>query len=83
MGSVAMYLDGPGQKRRSVKILATEQIRVSAQSVHSRRDHQPSASEIEVRTLVDEQGNIAKQIDYDGYRFKYRDSEILWNLVLG
>lgn len=83
MGSVAMYLEGPGQQRRSVKILSSQLKRIHTGSVDSIRVRNRSISEIEVKTLVDEQGQIAVQTDYDGFRFKYPDSEIPWSLVVG
>ncbi|MGE8225368.1 MULTISPECIES: hypothetical protein [Stenotrophomonas] len=83
MGSVAMYLEGPGQQRRSVSILSRQNKRLFTGSVDSIRIKNRSISEIEVKTLVDENGNIAVQSDYDGFRFKYPDSEIHWSLVIG
>lgn len=36
----------------------------------------PLASEIEMKTLIDANGEIASQVDFDGFRFKYKDSDI-------
>jgi len=41
------------------------------------------SGEIEVRTLIDDEGKIANQIDFDGFKFKYRESEIQWSLLFG
>ncbi len=43
----------------------------------------PKGATVEMRTLIDDQGKIAKQTDFDGFRFKYQDSDIPWNLVFG
>lgn len=83
MASVAMYLEGPGQERRPVKILSTQSTRLRPGITDGIRIVHPSATSIEMRTLIDEEGKIANQIDFDGFRFKYRDSEIPWNLVFG
>lgn len=83
MGSVAMYLEGPGQERRAVSILSRQNKRLFTGSVDSIRIRDRSISEIEVKTLVDKNGKIAIQTDYDGFRFKYPDSEIHWSLVIG
>jgi len=83
MGSVAMYLEGPGQQRRSVRILSSQHKRLQPSGADGIRIRHRSISEIEVKTLVDEDGKIAIQADYEGFRFKYPDSEIPWSLVVG
>lgn len=83
MGSVAMFLEGPGQERRPVKVLSTEQVRLRSGATDGIRIVHPLATQIEVKTLIDADGKIASQVDFDGFRFKYKNSEIPWNLVVG
>lgn len=83
MGSVAMYLEGPGQERRGVKLLATQPMHIKSGLTDGIRFSRPLGQDIEMRTLIDEEGRIAKQIDFDGYRFKFDDSDIPWSLVIG
>lgn len=83
MGSVAMYLEGPGQERRPVKLLSTRTMPVKPGLSDGRRITHRSGGEIEVRTLIDDEGKIANQIDFDGFKFKYGESEILWSLLFG
>lgn len=83
MGSVAMFLEGPGQERRPVKVLSTEQVRLRSGATDGIRIAHPLATQIEVKTLIDADGKIASQVDFDGFRFKYKNSEIPWNLVVG
>lgn len=82
MGSVAMYLEGPGQERRPVKLLSTRTMPVKPGLSDGRRITHRSG-EIEVRTLIDDEGKIANQIDFEGFKFKYRESEIQWSLLFG
>ncbi|WP_132864823.1 hypothetical protein [Stenotrophomonas sp. ATCM1_4] len=83
MGSVAMFLEGPGQERRPVKVLSTEQVRLRSGATDGIRIVHPMATQIEVKTLIDADGEIASQVDFDGFRFKYKDSDIPWTLVVG
>jgi len=83
MGSVAMYLQGPGQERRPVKLLSMQPRQVRTDRVAGIRVAHGSVPDMEIRTLIDDEGRIASQVDFDGFKFKYRDSEIPWNLVFG
>lgn len=83
MESVAMYLEGPGQERRPVKLLSTQPMRPRPGASDGKRIMHPKGATVEMRTLIDDQGKIAKQTDFDGFRFKYQDSDIPWNLVFG
>jgi len=83
MGSLAMYLEGPGSQRRSVQVLSSQRKRLHTGSVDSINIRNRSISEVEVKTLVDEHGQIAVQTDYDGFLFKYPNSEIPWSLIVG
>jgi len=83
MGSVAMFLEGPGQERRPVKVLSTEQVRLRSGATDGIRIVHPLATQIEVKTLIDADGEIASQVDFDGFRFKYKNSDIPWTLVVG
>lgn len=79
MGKVAMYLEGPGHEYRPVKLLPVP-------PGHAEPDGaglQPGITVIQIRRLVDEEGRIASQVDFDGFRFKYPGSNIPWFLVFG
>jgi len=39
--------------------------------------------DVEMSTLVDEEGNIARQIDREGFRYRFEGSEMKWSLVVG
>ena len=83
MGSVSMYLEGPGRVRRPVTLLASEPTQVRPGSSDGIRIAHRRSSEIQMRTLVDDHGNIARQVDYDGYRYKFQGSEMHWDLIVG
>ncbi|MGX9719990.1 hypothetical protein [Stenotrophomonas acidaminiphila] len=38
---------------------------------------------VEVSTLADDAGNVARQVDCEGFRYKFKGSEIPWSLVVG
>jgi len=78
-----MFLEGPGQERRPVKVLSSEHVRLRSGATDGIRIVHPLATQIEVKTLIDADGKIASQVDFDGFRFKYKNSEIPWNLVVG
>lgn len=71
-----MYLEGPGRVRREVKIMSTEVAPASSNPRHK------TMSGSTLITLVDAEGNIARQVDLDGYRFRFDDSEQIWSLAV-
>lgn len=84
MESMKLYLEGPGQERRPVTIISAEQRRLSA--VRDLPDRFAAAgfdAEVEMKTLMDEDGNVAQQIDREGFRYRFEGSEISWSLVVG
>ena len=80
MGSVEMYLEGPGQERRPVTQNSTETM-----SGHDAGFilGLPVISPIQFNVLVDAKGNHARQVDREGYRYKFTGSEVTWSLSVG
>lgn len=80
MGNVELYLEGPGQERRPVTKNSTETI--------SEQDADPFFSQSvispdQLNVLVDAEGNLARQVDREGYRYRFSGSEITWSLSVG
>lgn len=82
MADVKLFLEGPGQQRRQVTLLATESRQVTKGSFDGRRVATAGASKVCFHTMIDEDGNIARQVDFDGYRFKFNGSNLPWDLVI-
>ena len=82
MHNIQFFLEGPGRQLRAVTLLATESKNVPKGSNDGRRVATMGLSDVCFHTMVDAQGNIAKQIDFDGYRFKFRDSNLPWDLMI-
>jgi hypothetical protein len=82
MEKVKLFLEGPGRQRRLVTLLATESRQVAKGSSDGRRVATPGMNKICFHTMIDEDGNIARQIDFDGYRFKFQGSNLPWDLVI-
>jgi len=38
---------------------------------------------VEVNTLMDEKGNLAQQIDCEGFRYRFKGSQLPWSLIVG
>jgi len=38
---------------------------------------------VEVNTLMDGEGNLAQQIDSEGFRYRFNGSELPWSLIVG
>jgi len=82
LDKIKFFLEGPGRQRRLVTLLATESRNIAKGSSDGRRVATMGLSDVCFHTMVDEHGNIAKQIDFDGYRFKFRDSNLPWDLMI-
>jgi len=82
LDKIKFFLEGPGRQRRLVTLLATESRNVAKGSSDGRRVATMGLSDVCFHTMIDEQGNIAKQIDFDGYRFKFHDSNLPWDLMI-
>lgn len=78
MKGLKLYLEGPGQERRPVTFDSME----TASSIIGSRGHR-EAQAIEINVLVDADGNLARQVDRDGVRYKFTGSEIPWALTVG
>lgn len=85
MKSMKLYLEGPGRERRPVKLVSTERKSLRTVSGLPPRGGKCVGMEdmVEVNTLMDEQGNLAQQIDYEGFRFKFQGSQLPWSLIVG
>lgn len=83
MKGIQFYLEGPGRELRLVKVVSKEMADVRAAGIPCRSGIAAANTMIEVSTLEDEQGNLARQVDYDGFKFKFKGSEIPWSLVVG
>ncbi len=83
MAPVSMYLEGPGRERRPVTLLSYENVTLRPGTLDSIRLARTGAKRVRIRTLVGGKGNIAKQVDYDGYRYKFLGSELPWDLIVG
>lgn len=80
MNNVKMYLEGPGRERRPVKLVSTEESSPGALGV---ADHGAFRGQIEINVLADPAGNLARQVDREGYRYKFAGSEVPWALIIG
>ncbi|MGE8227264.1 MAG: hypothetical protein ACN6RK_15895 [Stenotrophomonas sp.] len=80
-----LYLEGPGRERRPVKVVSTE--RKSFRTMLDVPDRRAVAAGlgrmVEVNTLMDEEGNLAQQIDSEGFRYRFSGSELPWSLIVG
>lgn len=82
MDQIKFFLEGPGRQRRLVTLLATESKNIADDCTDGRRVATLGLNDAGLLTMIDEQGNIAKQIDFDGYRFKFNDSNLPWDLMI-
>lgn len=83
MKGVQLYLVGPGQERRTVRRIATELADIKTMGIPIRSVPAAANTLVEVNTLADDAGNVARQVDYEGFRYKFKGSEIPWSLVVG
>ena len=85
MKSMKLYLEGPGRERRPVKVVSTEQksFRTVLEIPGRRLAGIGTDRMVEVNTLMDEEGNLAQQIDCEGFRYRFHGSELPWSLIVG
>lgn len=85
MKSMKLYLEGPGRERRPVKVVSTERKSLKTVSDLPLRGGKSVGLDdtVEVKTLMDEEGNLAQQIDYEGFRYKFQGSQLPWSLIVG
>ena len=83
MKGIQLYLVGPGQERRPVRLVSTELADVRSMGIPIRSGPLTGNFQVEVNMLVDDAGNLARQVDYEGFRYKFNGSEIPWSLVVG
>lgn len=83
MKGIQFYLEGPGRELRPVTLVSTEMAELRTSGIPGRSRVAAADARIEISTLVDERGNLARQVDCDGFKFKFNGSEIPWSLVVG
>lgn len=74
MNDVQFYLEGPGQELRPV-------MQVPGQPGHAGTSL--PKGRVPPRTWMDAQGNLATQIDHEGFRYTFDGSKIPWALMVG
>jgi hypothetical protein len=77
--NVKLYLEGPGREQRPVRFVSTEQVCAGTLGFITRR---ASDSQVEINLLADADGNVARQIDHEGYLYKFNGSEARWALIV-
>jgi len=81
---IKLHLEGPGQERRSVRVISTEHRNPRAvREIPVRWAATSVDVDGEMSTMVGEEGNIAWQIDREGFRYRFEGSEMTWSLVVG
>ncbi len=75
-----MYLEGPGLERRPVTLNAIEEVCAGAIGFPGRGS---AGAAIEINVMVDADGNLARQIDGEGFRYRFSGSDIAWSLIVG
>jgi hypothetical protein len=80
---IQLYLLGPGQERRPVRHISTELADIKSMGIPIRSRPAAANTLVEIKTLADDAGNVARQIDCEGFRYKFTGSEIPWSLVFG
>jgi hypothetical protein len=76
---VKLYLEGPGRECRPVSFVSTEEVRAATLSRISGRSSEES---VEITLLADADGHLARQIDREGFRYKFDGSDISWSLIV-
>lgn len=80
MEGLKLFLEGPGQELRAVQLDSTETVTLQAMGFSASTSmNRP----VEFNVLVDAEGNLARQVDREGYRYKFNVSEITWSLSVG
>ncbi len=80
--NVRLYLEGPGQELRPVKLLSTERVDIRTTSIPRKLGLAAENAWVDLNVLVDEQGNEAKQVDAEGFKYRFNGSAIPWSLVV-
>lgn len=84
MQGIKLYLEGPSQEQRSVRVISTEHRSLRAiREIPVRWAATSIDVDVEMSTLVDEEGNVARQIDREGFRYRFEGSEMTRSLVVG
>lgn len=82
MGSVRHYLKGPGGELRHVVLDGGEERSAAHGSPDGRHAPRASNTTYKFHHATDEAGNVAEQYDYEGFRFKFANSAVVWELVV-
>jgi hypothetical protein len=79
MKDVKLYLEGPGRECRPVTFVSTEEVCARTLVIVNNK---AKDERIEINILADSQGHLARQIDREGFRYKFEGSEIPWTLII-
>lgn len=83
MTNVQLYLVGPGRETRAVRCISKEFADLKAMGIPNRSAPAAAHTLVEVKTLEDTDGNVARQVDCEGFRYKFTGSDIPWSLAVG
>lgn len=73
--AVQMFLEGPGMERRAVRFLAINKTEIVTR-------YRGATIVIDAQRLVDDEGQIATQVDVEGLRFQFQQSAIIGSLLV-
>ncbi len=76
-----MFLEGPGLERRPVQLLRIE--RVPLDSLLHHATSKAAVALIDLHILIDNLGNVATQVDHEGLRYRFPESNAPWALIVG
>lgn len=76
-----MFLEGPGLERRAVTLLRTERVQLDTLLHHA--TSKAAVALIDLNILIDNLGNIATQVDHEGLRYRFPESNAPWALIVG
>lgn len=79
MNGLKRYLEGPGREHRPVTLVSTDKVLASALPMGIGRTRDEL---VEINILADPDGKLARQIDREGFRYKFDGSEIVWSLIV-
>ncbi|MGE8227263.1 hypothetical protein [Stenotrophomonas pigmentata] len=81
MNGLSMFLEGPGLERRAVQLLRTERVPLDTLLHHA--TSRAAVALIDLHILIDNRGNVATQIDHEGLRYRFPESNAPWALIVG
>lgn len=81
MNGLNMFLEGPGLERRSVRLLRTERVPLDTLLRHA--TSKAAVALVDLHIMVDALGNVATQVDHEGLRYRFPESNAPWALMVG